>query len=611
MDLDRLLARRPAEGILEVRGSRAVIADAAAAYRLAEELEETLGREAARGVLTRFGYQSGYQEAARLRTYFDWESDLEWLLAGPRTQALLGIGRLELTEVVVDRAQGLFRVHALVHNSFEADEHKKRRGPTADCVCDRLTGYLSGFGSAFAGDEVLFVESACAAREDGATTCRIEGRLSAEWGAEGDKHRRLYRQDAIGERLASRDREVLAQAIKIQEQELALAAKKKVEEANRLKSEFLANISHELRTPLNAILGYADLLLAKLGAKLPPTPKQNLERILANAEHLLGLINSILDISKVEAGRMEVHLEPVDVREILDKCMEDARVLVKDRPVELARNYAATALPRVRADKVKLRQCFTNVLGNAAKFTREGSIRIEARVITGQRSGRSQGFLAIAIVDTGPGIAPEHHAIIFEPFRQVDASTTREHGGTGLGLPIVRQLLGLMGGEIQLSSALGSGSTFTLVVPLADEGPTPQERAPQVAARLEPFEILLIDDDPDFGAIVREAVAAAPERLARARVRVERDPIVAIAAARVKAPAVVLLDLRLPTIDGLEVLRLFRDDDRTRGVPVIVTSGREDAMSTLARGAVAVLKKPVTASALIDAIESVLRGSAS
>ncbi|MCO5165548.1 MAG: ATP-binding protein [Planctomycetes bacterium] len=602
-----------------MRGSRVVIGDAAATYRLAEELEDTLGRHAARGVLTRFGYQTGYQEAARLRTYFSWDSDLEWLRAGARVQTVLGTGVVEFEELVVDRARGLFRAVAVARNAFEAAQYKERRGPAPDPVCDRLTGYLSGFGSAFLGDDVLFIEHRCAGCDEDEVACRFEGRLAAEWGDVAERHRELYRRDAIGERLASRDREVLAQAVKIHEQELALAAKRKVEEASRLKSEFLANISHELRTPLNSIIGYSDLLLAKLGAKLPETPRKNLARILANAEHLLGLINSILDISKIEAGRMDLRLEPVDVRALLDRCVEDAGVLLEGKPVELVTAYrAANELPAAHADAVRLQQCVVNVLGNAAKFTERGSVRVECRTISGARSGHARGFLAISIVDTGPGIAPAHQALIFEPFRQVDASTTRTHGGTGLGLAIVRELLGLMGGEIRLSSAPGAGSTFTLIVPLASEAaapPPPLDLAqdpgtpPGGMPRGDRPEVLLIDDDPDFAEIVRAALAG-DEQTRRLRLRVERDPIHGLACARVQAPSAVILDLKLPNVDGREVLRLLREDPRTSRVPVVVVSVRDDLSQTVDEGAMAALEKPVPPALLRQTVERALARAA-
>lgn len=593
-----------------------VIADAAATYRLAEELEDTLGREAARGVLTRFGYQTGFQEAARLRTHFSWDSDLEWLHAGARVQTVLGVGRVSLEEVVVDRARGLFRVVAAVESSFEAQAFKERRGPAADPVCDRLTGYLTGFGSAFLGDDVLFVERRCAGCEEEATRCQFEGRLAAEWGPRAERHGGLYRRDAIGERLARRDREVLAQAVKIQEQELALEAKRRVEEASRLKSEFLANISHELRTPLNSIIGYSDLLLSKLGPRLPETPRRNLERILSNADHLLGLINSILDISKIEAGRIDLHLEPVDPRPLLDRCLEDTQVLVKDKPVALIAAYRDEGeLPPVLVDRVRLQQCLLNVLANAARFTERGHVRVECRAITGARSGHAQGFLAISVADTGPGIAPEHQALIFEPFRQVDATTTRRHGGTGLGLAIARELLACMKGQIRLVSAPGAGSTFTLVVPLAASeagaapraGPVPVAvdsgtppggltRGPRAEA-----EVLLMDDDPDFGELVREALEA-PGAAPRVRLRVERDPVHGLASARHRPPAAVILDLHLPSVDGREVLRLLREDPRTRDVPVLVASVRHDLRLTLAEGAAAALEKPIAPAALRAAL---------
>jgi CheY-like chemotaxis protein len=212
------------------------------------------------------------------------------------------------------------------------------------------------------------------------------------------------------------------------------------------------------------------------------------------------------------------------------------------------------------------------------------------------------------VSDTGPGIAPEHHASIFEPFRQVDASTTRKHGGTGLGLAIVRKLLGIMGGEVQLTSALGSGSTFTLIVPLAGADAAPKrDLTPALGtAVLQPDElqVLLIDDDVDFGEVVKQAFAAAAPAGPRYRLSIERQPILAIAEARMKPPHLVLLDLRLPGLDGLEVLRLLREDERTRHVPVIAISGREDVEGTVALGATAALRKPFGLDVLMKAVAS-------
>ena len=588
--LARLMAGDPEQGVLSVPGGRVIVADAGAVWRLAEELEETLGARAARGVLLRHGFQIGYQEATRLRTYHAWDSDLEWLLAAARTRLMFGFGRLEFSDLVVDRARGLFRAVVLARNAFEATEHRAHRGPRGAPACHRLAGFLTGYASAWLGDSVLFLERSCAVQDEAQATCRLEGRLASEWGEEGQELGLAYQRDAIGERLASRDREVLAQAVTIREQELELEKKRQLEQASRLKSQFLATMSHELRTPLNSIIGFSELLLEKLGPRLPETPRHNLERIHSNAEHLLGLINSVLDISKIEAGRLELHLEAVDAGQILDRCLADVAVLLEGRPVELVREYRREELPRVRADSLRLRQALTNVLGNAVKFTERGSIRVAARPITGQRAGREARLLAISVTDTGPGIAPEHQALIFEPFRQVDGTPARSHGGTGLGLPIARQLLELMGGELGLVSAPGSGATFTLVVPLAEAGaaapPAPQEPPAQEVDRRR--RVLLIDDDPDAAALVRAALE--PEGCS---LQVETDPVRAIASARLEAPSLILLDLRLPRVDGREALRLLRADPRTRPVPVVVISVRDDAGATLAEGAQAVVPKPI------------------
>lgn len=605
LTLDQLL--QTAEGRLTVRGGRALLADAAATYRLAEELADTLGDEAARGVLTRFGYQSGYQEAARLRTYLSWDDDQEWLRAATRTLTLQGLGEVEFSETRVDRSQGLFLAEVKARNSFEAEEHKDRIGPGPETRCDRLTGFLSGYASAYLGAKVLFVEETCAAASDDDHTCTFRGKLAAEWGEEGRVHLARYDRDRIGERLATSEREVFEQRVKIREQEFELEAKRRLEEASRLKSEFLANISHELRTPLNSIIGYADLLLAKLGRKLPPTPVRNLERILSNAEHLLGLINSILDISKIEAGRMDIQLEACELAPILKQQLEDVQVLVKDREIVVTGPEDLDQLPPLWVDPVRLRQCLTNVLGNAAKFTERGSISVTARTLRGQSSGRSAEFLSLAIRDTGPGVPLEEQATVFEAFRQADGSTARNHEGTGLGLPIVRELLTLMGGEIQLSSSPGAGSTFTLLLPLAGDRTSgsaePSPEAP--AAPAEPKgngTILLIDDDPDMGALMGEHLASAPDELSGYELIVEPDPVEGIAKARSQPPTVVLLDLSLPQVDGRGVLRLLKADPKTKGIPVLVVSIRDDVRETVKEGALTTLSKPVRPDELYAAL---------
>jgi PAS domain S-box-containing protein len=232
---------------------------------------------------------------------------------------------------------------------------------------------------------------------------------------------------------------------------------REVEVANRHKSEFLANMSHELRTPLTAIIGFARIVRRNAEERLEARQLENLDKILASGEHLLALINAILDLSKVEAGRVEVHAAEVALAPVLEQCLRTIEPLVKAEAVTLAKDFDG-ALPAMLVDEEKLRQIVINLLANAAKFTERGSIRLQARA--------ANGAVAIAVADTGIGIAADKLEQIFEEFRQADASSTRVHGGTGLGLTIARRLARLMGGDIGVQSALGRGSTFTLTLPL-------------------------------------------------------------------------------------------------------------------------------------------------
>jgi signal transduction histidine kinase len=232
---------------------------------------------------------------------------------------------------------------------------------------------------------------------------------------------------------------------------------RQLEVASRHKSEFLANMSHELRTPLNAIIGFTRIVMRRSQEKLEPLQYENLEKILASGQHLLALINSILDLSKIEAGRIEVHPGHVGLAPVLEQCVRTVEPLVKADAVGLVKEFDQ-GLPEMYVDEEKLRQIIINLLSNAAKFTERGSIRLQARA--------ANGSVAIAVADTGAGIPADKLSLIFEEFEQADASSTRVHGGTGLGLTIARRLARLMGGDIAVESTLGSGSTFTLTLPL-------------------------------------------------------------------------------------------------------------------------------------------------
>ncbi|HEV8655675.1 MAG TPA: ATP-binding protein [Candidatus Limnocylindria bacterium] len=230
-----------------------------------------------------------------------------------------------------------------------------------------------------------------------------------------------------------------------------------LERANRLKSEFLASVSHELRTPMNAIIGYTKLMLDGLDGDLTEQQTADLERVVQAADNLLGLINGLLDLAKIEAGKMELNVEEVDIPLVIDDVIELMRASADAKGLSL-RADIGSALPTAWADRARIRQVLVNLVANAVKFTEHGGVTIRATVV--------DGWITLAVVDTGVGIPPEAQTYIFDEFRQVDASTTRRYGGTGLGLAISKRLIALHGGRIWVDSSVGVGSSFLFTLPV-------------------------------------------------------------------------------------------------------------------------------------------------
>ncbi len=266
--------------------------------------------------------------------------------------------------------------------------------------------------------------------------------------------------------------------------ELSQQAVREMRDVDRLKTQFLANMSHELRTPLNSIIGFSRVILKGIDGPVTDLQRQDLTAIYNSGQHLLGLINDVLDIAKIEAGKMELAFEEVNIADLITSVMSTGQGLVKDKPIQLIRKID-TDLPSVRADAMRVRQVLLNLLSNAAKFTEEGEIIVEAH---SQPNAYGISEVYVSVADTGPGISPEDQAKLFQAFSQVDDSPTRKTGGSGLGLAISQQLIQLHGGRIGVHSELGRGSTFFFTLPVfrgartSGLAPEPQPGAPELPA---------------------------------------------------------------------------------------------------------------------------------
>jgi PAS domain S-box-containing protein len=384
-----------------------------------------------------------------------------------------------------------------------------------------------------------------------------------------------------------RDRMRYEQERKRFEQE-TVAAKETAEAANRTKSQFLANMSHELRTPLNAIIGYSEMLIED-AAETAPESLPDVEKIHKAGKHLLALINDILDLSKVEAGKMTVYLEEFGVGELVRDIAATTRPIVEQNGNRLEL-VAGDDLGVMTADATKVRQNLLNLISNAAKFTHDGTVTLTVR--RAPRDGVDGRVFEVA--DTGVGISAEQQARLFEPFSQADASTTRRYGGTGLGLAITRRFCALLGGSVNVESEIGRGSVFEMWLPAV--APAPVLRAPDRAAQVERANgagvtgptVLIIDDDAASRDLLRRAIA--PEGF---HVEGAASGEEGIRLARELRPAVIALDVAMPGMDGWEVLRELKGDSLLSAIPVMMLTMTEERNRALALGAAAYLSKPI------------------
>ncbi|MEW6281806.1 MAG: response regulator, partial [Candidatus Eremiobacterota bacterium] len=359
------------------------------------------------------------------------------------------------------------------------------------------------------------------------------------------------------------------------------------EAANRAKSTFLANMSHELRTPLNAIIGYSEMLQEEAEDLGQESFVKDLEKVRSAGKHLLALINDVLDLSKIEAGKMDLYLETFEVTPVIQDIRNTIQPLA-----EKNRNRLEVDCPpevgSIRSDLLKVRQSLFNLLSNACKFTREGSVRLTVR--------READRIEFSVADTGIGLTEEQKGKLFEAFTQADSSTTRKFGGTGLGLMLTRRFCRMLGGEVTVESQHGRGSTFTIRLPVApvEAAAEPAEAAPPVG---QGSLILVVDDDPTVHDLMKRSLGRAGFR-----VEVAGSGPEGLARARALSPDLITLDVTMPGMDGWAVLSALKADPELADIPVIMVSIMDDRNLGFALGATDYLTKPVDRDRLVRVV---------
>jgi adenylate cyclase len=357
-------------------------------------------------------------------------------------------------------------------------------------------------------------------------------------------------------------------------------ARDAADEANRTKSSFLANMSHELRTPLNAIIGLTEMMVSNAARFGTEKAQEPLQRVNRAGKHLLGLINEVLDLSKIEAGKLELHPESVDLVPLIDEVIGTARQLAEQNKNRLVVECQESLGP-LTVDPMRLRQILLNLLSNACKFTKEGEVALRARKVADGRS-----WIEFAVSDTGIGMTAEQQQKLFEEFSQADALTARRFGGTGLGLAITRKLARLMGGDVTVASEPGKGSIFTICLPGGTD--IPARTFTEGGRRPDGDCVLVIDDDATARELLTDQLRAEGFSVVTASGGLE-----GLKLAKEVHPSVITLDVIMPDLDGWSVLAALRQDSELSEIPVIMVTILDQKRRGVALGAAGYLTKPI------------------
>lgn len=402
--------------------------------------------------------------------------------------------------------------------------------------------------------------------------------------------------------LAMKNSNLLAQvSAEIANRERIRREKETAEAASRAKTAFLASMSHELRTPMNAIIGYSEMLIEDAEERGADDTLADLRKIQSAGKHLLDLINSVLDISKIEAGKMEVYVETFAIEEVVQNVLHIATPLAAKNGNTVVVEMPSS-IKQMSSDRTKLRQALFNLIGNASKFTKNGTITLRV----GRETVDRRGWTTFAVADTGIGMTSEQLARLFQPFTQADAAIAGTYGGTGLGLTITKQFCEMLGGSIHVASEYGKGTTFTMRLP-SETAPARRVEVPPAEGAIEPGApaVLLIDDDPVVHDQLRRLLAKSQVRVLSAF-----DGERGIELASTAQPRAILLDVIMNGVDGWQVLARLKTDQRLSHIPVLMMTVVDQRNAGYALGAREYLVKPVSRDQLAHVIGSYCAPSA-